>query len=70
MKKHRSPMFIQSYQEDGVTIFKIEGLENHPKAYKYTYHRLIKQIEQNKMKILSAGKPLPIVSVYPSLEIH
>jgi hypothetical protein len=70
MKKVQSPLFIQSTQEDGVTVFRIEGLENHPKAFKYTYQRLLKQIEQNKMKILTSGQPLPVVRVYQSLEIH
>ena len=70
MKAPRDPVFIQSINEDGVTVFKIEGLDDHPKAYKYTYDRLIQQIEQNKMKILFSGQPLPIVRVYHSLEIH
>lgn len=68
--KRRSATFIHTIKEDGVTIFKIQGLENHPKAYKYTYHRLIHQIEQSKIKFLSTGEPLPVVRVYPSLEIH
>lgn len=57
-------------KEDGVTIITILGLENNPKAYKRAYEQVIKEIKQQRLKLLSSGEAEPIVRVYPSLEIH
>lgn len=56
--------------ENGVTIISIIGLENSPKAYKSMYLLLVNEIKQNMLKIISKGESVPVIRVYPSLEIH
>jgi hypothetical protein len=70
MKKQYVNAEIVKTRENGVTIYSIEGLENHPKAYKLAYLHLSKEIQQKMMRIVSSGEPVPVIRVQASLEIH
>lgn len=70
MKKHYVNAEIIRTREDGVTVIRILGLENNPKAYKRAYQQLMREINQNKLRMISTGEADPVVRVHPSLEIH
>ena len=70
MKKSYVNAGIVKTREDGVTIIKILGLENNPKAYKRAYQQVQQEIKQNRLKLISTGEAEPVIRTYPSLEIH
>ncbi len=70
MKKQYVNAEIIKTRENGVTIIRIMGLDNHPQAYKHTYQRLLREIQQNMLKIISSGEAVPVIRVHQSLEIH
>ena len=57
-------------REDGVTIFKIVGLDDYPRAYKVILDRLSSEIQRNETRILASGQHLPVIRTLQSVEIH
>lgn len=70
MKKSQKKTGIKRIKSDGVTIFEIFGLENDIKAYKEVLKGLQAEIQKQRMKIIAAGKPLPVVRTPFSVELH
>lgn len=61
---------IKKIHENGITVITIQGLDEDPKAYKMAYLHILKEIELQKFRLMTAGIATPVVRVLPSLEIH
>ena len=70
MSKKEKKIGIKKTQSDGVTIFEIFGLDNDIRAYQQVLKGLKEELNKNRMKIIAAGKPMPVIRTLNSVELH